>query len=81
MLSGAQIANRAAEAKGETPVSISKDSLVAKLVDLIAATGKNVSAIQKKKYGDMRRDQLEKLVGDMSKPKAVKKAEPKTEAK
>jgi len=72
MLSPEQIANRTAEASGEAPVFKSKEALVARIVELVAAGGKNVSAAQRKKYMEMRRDQLEVLVSGFSKKPEAK---------
>lgn len=74
MLPPEAIANRRASAKGEEVVFKTNKDLINHIVDLSAQAGKNVTQAQKRRYEGMRRDQLEKLVSNLS---VKKKAAPK----
>ena len=74
MLSPEQIANRKAIDNGEDLVFSSKADLVKRVIDLSTTAGKNVSQAQERRYGEMRRDQLDVLISNLSKKPIAKKA-------
>ena len=77
MLSPEQISNRRAADKGEDLVFKGKADMVKRVVELRGQAGKVTSQAQEKRYGEMRRDQLDVLMVNLSKmPEVEKVVEP-----
>lgn len=66
MLPPEAIANRKASAKGKAMVFKTKKDLVDHVVELNSRLGRNISQVQKTRYEAMRRDQLEKIVSNLT---------------
>lgn len=75
MLRPEDIANRRAATEGREMVFSSKKDLVDHLIELNTRAGKTVTQLQRGRYTEMRRDQLEVLVSNFGKeaPKEEKK--------